>query len=1070
MNSDGSIVIDTKIDQSGLNKGITAMKNTVAVGTAAVVALVAAMSTAVISLGSEFEQANAKASTLFGDAQVDMAQYQGKMLELSNKTGLAASELGNTMYDALSAGIPASDDMSESLGFLEKNSKLAKAGFTDINTATTATAKVLNAYKMDVSETDRIHKVLMQTQNKGITTVNELGSVLSQVTPTASAMGVSFEQVGAALAGMTAQGTPTAQATTQLNQLIAELGKNGTQANKAMMKMYEEMGYGKKSFKELMDEGVTLVDIIVDMEGYAADNKKSLIDMFGSLEAGKAALSMAGDNAQTFVNNLEAMETQTDVVGEAYDKVTDTFKEKSKMVINSLENVGIQAYSKFEEPLKGAMDSAQESINELSRDMENGKLGESVDKIAEGFGVLITKTIELAADALPPLINGFAFVVDSGTELATVLATVGGGMAALKAYNIAKATVMPLKQSFDEAVLSLKLFQGANAGTTLSQAALNHTLTMGEVAVGVLTGKINLSTAAHAAWNAVKAADPTLMIVAAVGALTAGIVALTLTMGDANEETKQLQATLDETNDKWKDLKETQEENLKNDLSQIENTQKLRNELSYLVDENGKVKKGYEARANFILGELNEALGTEYTMTEGIIGKYNELNGNIDELIQKKRVKAILDAQEPLYQEAINKQMQEANQIAELNNSILDKQAEKQKIENELVKEYGTNWQKGASEAKDARATTYWIMEDDINKKQKLLNGYEKSYNEHTNTIVNYENNMTLASSKNAKDWAKIQTEIKESAGETYQEKKKLLEKEEAGAKYHYESLLKKQKNGDKKVTEAQIKAAKERVEEKEKEIKELTEVVDTRSPEYSSAIKNMSLKAMEMFSDDTEEYFGVSQEKYNNVVKGLRSKDPDIRKKAEKTAEEMLLKLKSKDDQYSKVGANVINGVINGIDDTSSSLFSKMSSLGTSMLDAFKIALHIKSPSRKFAKEARFIPSGVALGVKQNAKVAEKSVEELSNKMLKSFSSFDISEMVQKMKASVNAEQLRMSSSISSSVQHEIKQASNEPSMNYQQSVIDYDKLRDIFVEAVSGISVKYDNRTLGRIVKEVI
>lgn len=1070
MNSDGSIVIDTKLDQSGLNKGITAMKNTVAAGSAAVVALVAAMSTAVISLGSEFEQANAKASTLFGDAQVDVAQYQGKLLELSNKTGLAASELGNTMYDALSAGIPASDDMSESLGFLEKNSKLAKAGFTDINTATTATAKVLNAYKMDVSETDRIHKVLMQTQNKGITTVNELGSVLSQVTPTASAMGVSFEQVGAALAGMTAQGTPTAQATTQLNQLIAELGKNGTQANKAMMKMYEEMGYGKKSFKELMNEGVTLVDIIVDMEGYAADNKKSLIDMFGSLEAGKAALSMAGDNAQTFVNNLEAMETQTDVVGEAYDKVTDTFKEKSKMVINSLENVGIQAYSKFEEPLKGAMDSAQESINELSRDMENGKLGESVDKIAEGFGVLITKTIELAADALPPLINGFAFVVDSGTELATVLATVGGGMAALKAYNIAKATVMPLKRSFDEAVLSLKLFQGANAGTTLSQAALNHTLTMGEVAVGVLTGKINLSTAAHAAWNAVKAADPTLMIVAAVGALTAGIVALTLTMGDADEETKQLQATLDETNDKWKDLKETQEENLKNDLSQIENTQKLRNELSYLVDENGKVKKGYEARANFILGELNEALGTEYTMTDGIIGKYNELNGNIDELIQKKRVKAILDAQEPLYQEAINKQMQEANQIAELNNSILDKQAEKQKIENELVKEYGTNWQKGASEAKDARATTYWIMEDDINKKQKLLNGYEKSYNEHTNTIVNYENNMTLASSKNAKDWAKIQTDIKESAGETYQEKKKLLEKEEAGAKYHYESLLKKQKNGDKKVTEAQIKAAKERVEEKEKEIKELTEVVDTRSPEYSSAVKNMSLKAMEMFRGDTEKYFGVSQEKYNNVVKGLRSKDPDIRKKAEKTAEEMLFKLKSKDDQYSKVGANVVNGVINGIDDTSSSLFSKMSSLGTSMLDAFKIALDIKSPSRKFAKEARFIPSGVALGVRQNAKVAEKSVEELSNKMLKSFSSFDISEMVQKMKASVNAEQLRMSSSISSSIQYEIKQASNEPSMNYQQSVIDYDKLRDIFVEAVSGISVKYDNRTLGRIVKEVI
>lgn len=401
--ADGSIIIDTRIDEAGFSKGLNTMKTAAVAGVAAITAAIGTASIAVIKLGSEFEQANAKASTLFGDAQVDMTQYQGKMLELSTKTGLAASELGNTMYDALSAGIPASDDMSEALGFLEKNTKLAKAGFTDVNTATTATAKVLNAYKMDVSETDRIHKVLMQTQNKGITTVNELGSVLSQVTPTASAMGVSFEQVGAALAGMTAQGTPTAQATTQLNQLIAELGKNGTQANKAMMDMYEGMGYGKKSFKELMDEGVTLVDIIVDMEGYAKENDKSLIDMFGSLEAGKAALSMAGDNAITFTNNLEAMKTKTDVVGEAYDKVTDTFKEKSAKVVNSLKNVGIAAYSKFEKPLKKSMDVAQGSVDELSRQMSNGKLGKSVDKIAEAFGKLIEVAAKLAEKPYPCL-------------------------------------------------------------------------------------------------------------------------------------------------------------------------------------------------------------------------------------------------------------------------------------------------------------------------------------------------------------------------------------------------------------------------------------------------------------------------------------------------------------------------------------------------------------------------------------------------------------------------------------------------------------------------------------------
>ena len=58
---------------------------------------------------------------------------------------------------------------------------------------------------------NRVQTVLLQTQNLGITTVGELGASLANVTPTAAALGVSFEQVGAAMALMTAKGVPTAQ-------------------------------------------------------------------------------------------------------------------------------------------------------------------------------------------------------------------------------------------------------------------------------------------------------------------------------------------------------------------------------------------------------------------------------------------------------------------------------------------------------------------------------------------------------------------------------------------------------------------------------------------------------------------------------------------------------------------------------------------------------------------------------------------------------------------------------------------------------------------------------------------
>ena len=227
-------------------------------------ALVAAGGAA-IKFGSEFESGMAKASTLIDTTSVDMDGLQKKILDLSNKSGIAAADLSNTMYNALSAGVQLGDDGGDMMAYLESCTKLAKSGFTDVDTAVTSTAKVLNAYKMDVSETDKIHKILMQTQNKGITTVNELGASLAQVTPTAASMGVKFEQVGAALATMTAQGTPTATATTQLNQLFAELGKQGTNAQKALADAAKGTKYAGKSFQDMMKDGVPLNDVLLSL-------------------------------------------------------------------------------------------------------------------------------------------------------------------------------------------------------------------------------------------------------------------------------------------------------------------------------------------------------------------------------------------------------------------------------------------------------------------------------------------------------------------------------------------------------------------------------------------------------------------------------------------------------------------------------------------------------------------------------------------------------------------------------------------------------------------------------------
>ena len=447
--ADGEIIYKVVADNSGLDSDLNKTEETIKTKTSAWekvssgalnrlggAAMDMAMKAgqAAIDYGTAFEQSLANASTLIDTNVTDMDALKGKILDLSDSTGLAADELNNAMYSALSAGIPATEDMSEALSFLESSASLAKSGFTDINTAVEASAKVLNAYRMGTEETDRVQKVMMQTQNLGIVTVGELGSVLAQVTPTAAAFGVSFEQVGASLATMTAQGTPAAQATTQLNGILSELGKSRTAASKNLEAAAENSEYAGMSFQQMMEQGVPLNEILDMMSDYAEENGKSLLDMFSSVEAGRGALSIAGESSGIFADNLAAMSTESDVVGEALEKVADTSGAKFEKLMNSLKNTAIRLFEAFSPVIDELLPILTDLLEELTPILE------PVVDIVAALAKVIMAVLGPAIKFITPLLQALADVAEkaaeavekvvskiTGTERSTGIKTTSGG-------------------------------------------------------------------------------------------------------------------------------------------------------------------------------------------------------------------------------------------------------------------------------------------------------------------------------------------------------------------------------------------------------------------------------------------------------------------------------------------------------------------------------------------------------------------------------------------------------------------------------------------------------------------
>lgn len=415
---DGTLKFDTSLDTSGFQSGASGMgevaKNALSVFTGNLMTSalnkISELGQMAMQSGSEFEASMAKASTLFTGTEEDFANLSKEILNLSSSSGLAASGLAEAAYSAESASVPA-----ELLGtMLEKSSKLAAAGFTDVDTALSATAKTMNAYGMEGEEAmEKVQKVLMQTQNLGITTVGELGASLAQVTPTAAAFGVSFDQVGAALAGMTAQGTSTAQATTQLNSLIAELGKSGTKAADAFAKGTEHIKEGGLTFAEAMESGWELSDVLEIMNDQAAEADVSLVDMFSSIEAGKAALSIDNSNWR---KNMEGMATDADVVGAAYDKVSDTVQFKSQQMKTSLQNLATVAFQSVAQDMSGALDIGSDAIGRMTKALQDGGFKGLAQEAVKIGGEMSTRIASGIMEGIPKVTEAAVGIMHSMTE------------------------------------------------------------------------------------------------------------------------------------------------------------------------------------------------------------------------------------------------------------------------------------------------------------------------------------------------------------------------------------------------------------------------------------------------------------------------------------------------------------------------------------------------------------------------------------------------------------------------------------------------------------------------------
>ena len=338
--------------------------------------------------------------------------------------------------------------------------------------------------------------------------------------------------------------------------------------------------------------------------------------------------------------------------------------------------------------IAGALESTL-SIGMTLHGIFGNKLVTGIKKVIANISTFGIMTVSSFKNARASGLNLGESFVTAGKDATGFIGKTGGVIAGLAGITAGSALSFATMRDFTTGTIGtteavVKLTAGLGAATASGVLAGSQFGTVGMIIGGVA----GLTTSAVTAFMGYKD-----------GIESLNIPTTTLT-DEINSLTEEIDNNRKAHEQNVKSIKDTYE----NQLVEAEYANKLSKQLNGLVDANGKVKAGNEDRVKFVLGELNNALGTEYKLNGNLITKngevvnsYKELQSSIRNTIEAKKKEAEQTANVELYKESIKEQIQ-----LERDKAKLQEKYAKAEIEyNNLMTKY------------DAGKISRWTLEHD---------------------------------------------------------------------------------------------------------------------------------------------------------------------------------------------------------------------------------------------------------------------------------------------------------------------------------------------------------------------
>lgn len=281
---------------------------------------------------------------------------------------------------------------------------------------------------------------------------------------------------------------------------------------KEMVRQYSQVQQAQVAYTEdlniLQDRGIPIFKALGEVMGVPVSQVKKLAS------EGKVTADVYNKAIDSIASHTTgAMENQS----KTFSGMMSTLEDNLSMLAGALAK---PIFDKMKYGLQGLMPKLEEFTTLVGKEGIGNAISTMFPQLKPLVDFFTNLSNVLTTVVIPALLNFGGWIASNIGTISFLATTIGGAVLAFKGFMIVKGII----SAFQEAQLAIALFSMNAEGATIAQGAFNGMLTLGETVVALLTGKVTLATLAQEAWNAVMEMNPIGLLVMAIGALVAAFI------------------------------------------------------------------------------------------------------------------------------------------------------------------------------------------------------------------------------------------------------------------------------------------------------------------------------------------------------------------------------------------------------------------------------------------------------------------------------------------------------------------------------------------------------------------